>query len=145
MIALPLGPALRQVAVATPGYLARHGRPAQPRDLLAHRCIAFRWPGVDAIYDWEFTHPETGEEFSVPVTGPLILSEQRLGVEAAAAGIGIAFWVEGAMSAQIEAGALEVLLDQWSRPFAGFSIYYPSRRVSPALRALADYLRAGRL
>ncbi len=145
MIAVPLGSALRQVAVAAPAYLAQHGRPEHPLDLLAHRCIAFRWPGVEAIYDWEFTDSDTAEEFAVPIVGPLVLSEQRLGIEAAAAGVGVAFWVEDAMAPLIASGALEVLLDRWSRPFAGFSIYYPSRRIAPALRVLIDHLRALRL
>lgn len=133
---------MRQVAVASPDYVAIHGRPDHPRELLLRRCIAFRWPGRDAIYDWEFTDPETGENFGVPVTGPLVLSEQRAGIEAAAAGIGIAFWVETAMQPFIEAGTLEILLDRWSQPFPGFSIYYPSRRAGPTLRALIDYLRS---
>ena len=145
VIALPVGPPLRQGAVASPAYLACHNRPDHPRDLLAHRCIAFRWPGADAIYDWEFSDPDTGQEFAVPIRGSLVLSEQRCGVEAAVAGVGIAFWVETAIAPLVERGALEILLDRWSRPFAGFSIYHPSRRVAPALRALIDHLRAARL
>ena len=141
MIALAVGPDLRQVAVASPVYLARCGRPETPHDLLAHHCIAFRWRGVDAIYDWEFTDPETGREFAVQVKGPLILSEQRAGIEAAVAGVGIAFWVESEVRPLVEAGALELLLDRWCPAFEGFSIYYPSRRTTPALRALVDHLR----
>jgi DNA-binding transcriptional LysR family regulator len=141
MIAVTVGPELRQVAVASPDYLARYGRPDHPRELLSHRCIAFRWPGVDAIYDWEFTDPDTGEEFAVPITGPLVLSEQRAGIEAAAAGAGIAFWVESEIRPLVDTGVLEVLLDRWCVPFQGFSIYYPSRRNIPALRALIEHLR----
>ena len=141
MIAAAVGPALRQVAVASPAYLDRHGRPEHPRDLLAHRCIAFRWRGEDAIYDWEFTDPDTGEEFAVPITGPLILSEQRAAIDAATADVGIAFWVESEVRSLVEDGLLEVLLDRWCPAFDGFLIYYPSRRNTPALRALVTHLR----
>ena len=142
VIAVSLDAGMRQVAIASPDYIARYGRPEHPRELMSHRCITFRWPGRDAIYDWEFTDPDTGDDFAVPVTGPLVLSEQRAGVEAAIAGVGIAFWVESAIRPMIEAGTLEILLDRWSQPFPGFSIFYPSRRSGPTLRALIDYLRS---
>lgn len=145
MIATAIGPQLRQVAVAAPGYLDRHGRPDHPGDLRDHRCIAFRWPGVEAIYGWEFTDPDSGDDLTVDVAGPLILSEQRATIDAAVAGIGIAFWVEDAIRPHLDSGALEIVLDAWSRPFQGFSVYYPSRWVSPALRALVDHLHGSRL
>src|SRR5262249_9621215 len=43
MVAVRLGPDLRQIAVASPEYLARHGAPQHPRDLLSHQCIGWRW------------------------------------------------------------------------------------------------------
>ena len=140
VIAVRLGNDLRQVAMASPDYLARHGVPQAPRDLLGHRCIAFRWPGRDAIYDWEFA--EEGGWFSLAVTGPLVLSEQRATVEAAVEGVGIAFWAESAVRPLVDAGRLVLLLKRWAAPFPGFSLYYPRQRQrSPALRALVDHLR----
>jgi DNA-binding transcriptional LysR family regulator len=43
MVVAPLGEELRQIAVASPDYLALHGRPEHPRDLVRHRCIQWRW------------------------------------------------------------------------------------------------------
>lgn len=144
VIEVRLGDDLRQVAVASPDYLARHGMPQTPQDLTGHRCLAFRWPGRDAIYDWEFAG-EDGRWFSLAVTGPLVLSEQRALVEAAANGIGIAFWAESAVRPLVEAGRLVRLLERWAAPFPGFSLYYPRQRQrSPALRALVEHLRHGR-
>ncbi len=144
VVEVRLGDDLRQVAVASPDYLARYGAPQVPRDLIGHRCLTFRWPGRDAIYDWEFA----GEDrawFSLAVTGPLVLSEQRATVEAAAEGVGIAFWVESAVRPLVDAGRLLVLLERWTAPFPGFSLYYPlQRQRSPALRALIDHLRRSR-
>jgi DNA-binding transcriptional LysR family regulator len=44
MVAVPLGPPQRFVVVASPAYLAAHGRPHSPRDLREHRCICIRFP-----------------------------------------------------------------------------------------------------
>ena len=144
VIELRLGEDLCQVAVASPDYLARHGVPQAPRDLVGHRCLTFRWPGRDAIYDWEFAG-EDGSWFSLGVAGPLVLSEQRATIEAAADGIGIAFWAESAVRPLVDAGRLVVLLGRWGAPFPGFSLYYPRQRQrSPALRTLVDHLRRGR-
>lgn len=144
VIEVRLGDDLRQVAVASPDYLARFGVPRSPRDLTGHRCVTFRWPGRDAIYNWEFAE-KNGDWFSLAVTGPLVLSEQRATIEAAADGVGIAFWVESAVRPLVDAGRLVVLLEEWTAPFPGFSLYYPRRRQhSPALRALIDHLRRAR-
>lgn len=140
LVAFPLGGPLRQIAVASPDYLARHGEPAQPKDLCDHRCITFRWPGHDAIYQWEFAR--AGSWFQVPVSGPLTLSEQRATVEAALRGVGIAFWVESELRPLIEAGRLRPLLTGYTAEFPGFSLCYPRHRHrSAAVRALIDHLR----
>lgn len=54
MVAIRIGPDLRQLAVASPAYLAEHGTPSTPDDLLNHRCIRWRWPGRGVPYGWEF-------------------------------------------------------------------------------------------
>ena len=72
MIEVRLGADLRQVAVASPDYLARHCTPRVPADVIGHRCLTFRWPGRDAIYDWKFARND-GDCFSLAVTGPLVL------------------------------------------------------------------------
>src|SRR3546814_8101321 len=63
MVAVPLGPELRMVAVATPAYIAAHGMPQHPRDLVRHRCIRWRWPGHVTPYAWELC--ENGTWFEV--------------------------------------------------------------------------------
>ena len=140
MVALRLGPELRQFAVASPAYLAAHGRPATPHDLLEHRCIRWRWPGHDLPYAWEFC--EEGSWFKIAVNGPLIASSRDFGVNAAVAGIGIAFAVEEAVARQVAEGRLVPLLEGWSAPFPGFFLCYPQQRhMAPALRAFVDALR----
>ena len=89
MAAIRLGPDMRQVAVASPAYLAEFGRPAEPRDLLQHRCIRWRWPGQVAPYKWKF-HDGT-QPFEISVDGPLIVDSFMLAERAALDGVGIAF------------------------------------------------------
>ncbi|WP_223677580.1 LysR family transcriptional regulator [Azospirillum agricola] len=142
LVALRLGPELRQVAVASPGYLARHGRPDHPRDLVRHRCIRWRWPGHATPYAWEFC--ENGSWFEVAVDGPLILNDKDMALRAALEGIGIAFAVEDTVVAHIAEGRLVPLLDAWSGPFPGRFLCYPQQRqMAPALRAFIDAIRAG--
>jgi DNA-binding transcriptional LysR family regulator len=142
MIATRLGPDLRQLAVASPDYIDRHGAPQTPRDLTAHRCIRWRWPGHSAPYNWEFW--ENGTWFVVAVDGPLIANSKDMGVRAAIDGVGIAFAIEPMAAAAIAAGRLVPMLEQWSAPFPGHHLCYPQQRqMAPALRAFIDHVRAG--
>jgi DNA-binding transcriptional LysR family regulator len=126
VIAFPLQPNVRQIAVAAPAYLDRQGVPLHPRELRDHLCLCFRWPGHAALYNWEFC--ENGVWFSVPVSGPLTFNDQRAALDAAVAGAGIAFWVESEVQPIITAGGLVPLLTAYSAAFPGFSLYYPPHR-----------------
>ncbi|MGQ9367747.1 LysR family transcriptional regulator [Azospirillum sp. ST 5-10] len=142
MIGVRLGDDLRQIAVASPAYVAAHGRPRTPKDLQAHNCLRWRWPGRTTPYAWEFFRD--GSWLEVAVDGPLIFSEQRMAIDAAVAGLGIAFWVEQEVRPLIEAGALVPLLEDWSSPFPGLFLCYPrQRQMAPALRAFIDVVKAG--
>lgn len=142
MVGVRLGGDLRQIAAASPDYIARHGRPETPKDLLRHKCLLWRWPGRATPYNWEFF--ADGAWFEVEVGGPLILSEQRMTIDAAVAGIGIAFWVENELRPLIEAGTLVPLLEDYAAPFPGFFLVYPQQRqMAPALRAFIDFVKAG--
>src|SRR3546814_2613670 len=80
------------VAVATPAYIAAHGMPQHPRDLVRHRCIRWRWPGHVTPYAWEFC--ENGTWFEVAVDGPLIVSDKDMDIRATLLGLGIGFPAE---------------------------------------------------
>lgn len=140
MIAVRLGPDLRQLAVASPAYLKRHEVPAHPRDLLDHACVQWRWPGQTQPYAWEFF--EDGRWFEVAVTGPMIVNDKQLLVQAAVQGVGIAFCVEDSVTEDLAAGRLVSLLEAWSEPFPGIFLCYPQQRqMAPALRAFIDAVR----
>ncbi|WP_353236336.1 LysR family transcriptional regulator [Diaphorobacter ruginosibacter] len=139
MIALPLKPIPRFIVVGTPHYFARHGRPRTPGDLQSHLCINRRFPG-GSLYRWEFGRQ--GRRLDVRVNGPLTLDDDTMIVQAALAGIGLAYIYEDLVSSALASGALECVLQDWCPPTEGFYLYYSGRRhLPPALRALIGLLR----
>lgn len=139
MIAVPLGPEQRFAVVGAPAYFADHPPPRSPSDLAAHRCIRSRLPS-GGLYRWEFQRH--GESLSVDVQGPLTLGDPTLMLEAARAGVGLTYLTEWNVAADLAAGRLRRVLEDWTPPFPGLCLYHPSRRQVPAgLRALIDLIR----
>jgi DNA-binding transcriptional LysR family regulator len=141
MVAIRLGPDLRQTAVASPDYLARSGTPRHPRGLTTHRCIGWRWPGHEVPYKWEFV--ENGKWFEVEVSGPVISNLKDFGLQAAIDGLGIAFASQQMIAPHVASGRLVPLLEEWSAPFPGYCLCYPAQRqMAPPLRAFIDSVRS---
>jgi DNA-binding transcriptional LysR family regulator len=139
MVAVRVSPDIRPAIVASPGYFRERGKPRTPNDLLSHRCINFRHRG-EGVYRWELDRGD--QSVTVAVSGSLILDDLDLVIEAALGGAGIAFMAEDRAQPLLEKGALERVLEDWSPPFPGFFLYYPSRRQQPAaLTALIETLR----
>ncbi|MDQ6646131.1 MAG: LysR family transcriptional regulator [Pseudomonadota bacterium] len=144
MIAVPIGPRTqRLVTAAAPGYLAAHGTPEHPRDLLQHACLRGQFSG-GAIPVWEFER--NGEIVRIDPPGPL---QVRLGaafdlsVQVAIDGLGIIHLFEDWLRPHIDSGALVPVLEPWSQTFSGPYLYYSGRRHLPSpLRALVDFIRA---
>lgn len=139
MVAIRFGPDLRMMAVAAPAYLARHHAPVVPHDLMNHRCIRFRFDS-GTIYRWDLER--RGKSVNVNVPGPMTLGNTNLMAEAALAGVGIAWLPENLVRAHLAAGELVQVLADWSPPFPGYCLYYPSNRHPPtALRLFAKAVR----
>lgn len=140
MIAVRIGPDWRLRAVASPEYLARHGIPKTPQDLVSHVCINTRQATWGGFYAWEFE--KDGRELRVRVDGQLSFNSSISQIDAAVKGYGIAYIPEDLLEGHIQAGALQAVLDDWSEPFTGYHLYYPSRRqMSPAMALIVDALR----
>jgi len=138
MIAVPFGGAAQFVAVVSPAYVKKQGRPQVPDDLAKHRCIRLRLPS-GKLYRWEFE--KNGEEIAVEVPGSLILDNIDLMVEVAAAGLGIAYVPRLAADDFLESGRLLLVLDDWCPKFDGLCLYYSGHRHVPAgLRAFIDLI-----
>lgn len=140
MIAVRIGPDLRLAVVGSPDYFRRHPIPTNPQDLTAHRCINLRLPTHGALYAWEFSRD--GRELNVRVDGPMIVNDTIVAVDAVIAGAGLACLMEDLVAPAIADGRLVRVLEAWCEPFAGYHLYYPSRRQpSQAFSLVVDALR----
>ena len=140
MIAVPIGPDLCWRAVAAPSYLERRPIPRTPHDLAEQTCINQRLPSLGGYWAWEFE--KDGRELKVRVEGQLAFNRIDLVREAALAGFGIAMLPADYVEQHIGEGRLIPLLEDWSPPWPGYHLYYPSRRQqSPAFALLVDALR----
>lgn len=140
MIAVPIGPDARMLAVAAPSYFDRHGRPRTLDELSVHNCINMRLPTYGGLYAWEFE--QHGRERRVRVDGQLTFSSIFAILTAALDGFGIGFLPESLIRPHLDSGTLEAVLEECSPPFAGYHLYYPSRRQpTPAFAAIVQGLR----
>jgi len=140
MIAVPIGPRVQRfVTAASPAYLAAHGRPLHPRDLLRHACIRHRFAS-GVMLPWEFERDS--EIVKISPTGQLIANTIDLEICAAVEGLGVIGTFEGFLEPALSSGALVPILEDWSQGFSGPFLYYPSRRHMPApLRAFVDFVK----
>lgn len=139
MVAVPLGATQRFVVVASPPYLALHGKPKHPRDLQKHRCMRVRFPS-GAYYKWEFAKRQ--QKLEVDVDGPLATNDLPTMVEAAKAGLCLTYTYEQYAQPWLDTGALVTVLDDWCPAIPGFYLYYPSRKLMPAgLRAFVESIK----
>ena len=140
MIAVPVGPEMRMAVVGSPAYFARHSVPKTPQQLAGHACINLRLPTRGGLYAWEFE--KGGRALNVRVEGQLVFNTAAMIRRAALAGSGLACVLEDSVQAAIDDGRLVRVLGDWCPPFAGYHLYYPSRRQqSPAFALLVEALR----
>ncbi|WP_426035141.1 LysR family transcriptional regulator [Brevundimonas sp. DC300-4] len=140
MIAVPIGPDMRMVVVGSPAYFSGRPVPQTPHDLTAHVCINLRLPTRGGLYVWEFE--KDGRPLNVRVDGPLIVNDMNLMVQGALSGLGLSIVMEDQVWAEVADGRLIRVLEDWSPPFPGYHLYYPSRRQpTPAFTVLIEALR----
>jgi DNA-binding transcriptional LysR family regulator len=140
MIAVRVGPDLRIAVVGAPSCFATRPMPQTPRDLLSHNCLNLRLPTYGGLLTWEFE--KDGQDLKVHVDGQLVFNTGSQILEAALAGYGLAYLPEDMSRSHIAEGRLVRVLDDWCAPFAGYHLYYPSRRQSsPAFSVLVGALR----
>jgi DNA-binding transcriptional LysR family regulator len=140
MIAVRVGPDMRMAVVGAPSYFARRPRPKRPQDLTAHDCINLRLPTYGGLYVWEFE--KRGRELKVRVEGQLVFNNLAMRLNAALAGLGLAYLPEDQVQAHLADGRLLRVLVDWCPPFSGYHLYHPSRRQpTQAFVVLVDALR----
>ncbi len=126
------------VLVASPQYLAQHGTPQQPADLAAHRCLSYANFGKSV---WKLQRGD--ERAEVRVGSHFNADEATALLCAALAGGGVAMQPTYLASPHLADGRLQVVLPEWQLPDMAIYALYPSRKhLSPAVRALLDFLVA---
>jgi DNA-binding transcriptional LysR family regulator len=140
MIAVRIGPDLRMAVVGAPSYFTKRRRPTKPQDLVDHDCINLRLRTAGGLYAWEFE--KGGRELRVRVEGRLVFNDTAPILSAALAGFGLAYLLEDHVQEHLDSGRLIRVLADWSPPFSGYHLYYPSRRQpAQAFALLVNALR----
>jgi len=140
MIAVRIGPDMRMAVVGAPSYFKKRPKPDEPRDLIDHNCITLRLPSHGALYASEFE--QHGRELRVRVEGQLTYNTTVQMLNAALAGLGLAYVPEGLAQPHLARRRLKRVLEDWCLPYSGYHLYYPSRRQpTPAFSLLVEALR----
>ena len=140
MIAVRIGPAMRQAIVASPGYFKERPAPNHPEELTGHRCINLRRVTRGGYFPWEFE--KRGREINVRVEGQLAVSSLELARRAALDGLGVAYLPDDMVQDDLTKKRLVRVLEDWCEPFPGYHLYYPSsRQHAPAFVVVLEALR----
>jgi DNA-binding transcriptional LysR family regulator len=137
LIARKIAPC-RQLLCAAPSYLATHGEPETPEELMKHDCILYAL--ISAPREWRFTGPD-GEQHVVPVNGALHSNNGLVNRAAAIAGGGIVLLPTFYIGDELRSGALKPILRAYRPPEIALHAVYPERRnLMPKVRAFVDFL-----
>lgn len=144
MVATRVTPDFHMILVASPNYIADHGKPQTPKDLNSHRCLTMRLPRHENIMNWEFQNPDENIGQNIISYRPqsaMIVNHAHLLMKGALSGLGLA-WVPATMAEQeLASGKLVSVLGEWSMKYEGYYMYYPNRHLSPLFRLFVDALK----
>jgi DNA-binding transcriptional LysR family regulator len=140
MIAVRIAPDMRMAVIGSAAYFKNRSEPKKPQDPIGYNCINLRLPTHGGLYAWEFE--KGGRELKVRVDGQLVFNGTAQILNAALAGLGLAYVPEGMVQPYLARGRLKRVLEGWCPPYPGYHLWYPSRRQSSAAFALlVDALR----
>lgn len=140
MIAVRIGPDMRMAVVGSPSYFSERSEPQAPQDLIHHSCINLRLPTHGGLYAWEFE--KGNRKMKVRVEGQFVFNITSQMLNAAVGGCGLAYLPEELARSHLATGRLKRVLEDWCPPYAGYHLWYPSRRQpSAAFALLVDALR----
>ena len=127
----------RMRVVASPVYLARHGRPRHPSELLHHECLGYTTAGNHQLWQFEIE----GVLTAFPLRSRINANNGDVLTEAAAQGLGISCQPDFIVDAHLAAGRLEEILTDFPLPALGIYVMLPSNRQVPhRVRVLMDFL-----
>lgn len=126
LIARPLGH-VRRVVVASPGFLARQGAPAHPRELQAAPCVG-RLDGASAWGPFR----DQGKPLRVPVNGRLAFNHNAPAIDACIAGMGFGQFLSYQVAKHVQSKALTIVLSEFEDAPRPLHLVYPHARLLPA-------------
>jgi DNA-binding transcriptional LysR family regulator len=127
----------REVACASPDYLARQGEPETPEDLASHDCLIYSYLSTANV--WRFTAPG-GREIPVAVTGSYRINNGIVLAEAAVAGHGILMAPTFYLGHLLREKKLRQILTRYGLPELGIYAVYPQRdHIPPKVRVFVDF------
>ena len=137
----------RRRCVATPDFVRRHGTPRHPGDLARFTCLTLS-SDASQTRGWAFRVPaEDGAEGGAQLihlkpTGPLDCTDGQVLHDWCLAGHGIAWRSTWEVEAEIDAGLLVPLLDEFAAPPNGVYAVFPQRKHLPLrVRLWLDFLK----
>ncbi|VVP66350.1 HTH-type transcriptional regulator PgrR [Pseudomonas fluorescens] len=139
MVCVPLGTDIRMAVVASPDYVARHGVPQVPVDLLRHDCIRYNSAVTGTYERWVFSRD--GQDVEIDTRGRISSNDGMTMLKAALDGCGYAYFYDRYVQEYLADGRLVRVLQDWS-PRRNLSLYYFSRSAMPQkLRVFIDFLK----
>ena len=130
----------RMHLVTSPDYLARHGQPRHPSELVHHECLGYT-AGATA-QPWQFM--VDGELANFPVRSRINANNGEVLTEAVAQGLGITLQPDFIINDFLAAGRIVIILPGFPTPELGIYAMLPSNRHVPhRVRVLMDFLAAG--
>jgi DNA-binding transcriptional LysR family regulator len=132
----------RRVIVASPAYLETNGTPRKPEDLDRHNCLTFNFR--PSLEEWPFREPKDGSAFSKTVTGNFEANNGPTVRSLCVEGLGIARVGEFHVRADIGAGRLVSVLEDYNPGDTEFihAVYPGHEYLAPRITAFVDFLAA---
>lgn len=127
--------------VASPAYLARHGVPRTPADLVqdGHLAVRYMSPANGRVEAWEWE--ADGQLHTLDLPGPVTVNSSETQIACCLAGLGLIQVPQYDVRALVESGRLCAVLPQWCAPAMPVTLLYPHRRhLSYRLQAFAGWL-----
>ncbi|WP_230534269.1 LysR family transcriptional regulator [Microvirga roseola] len=135
MTALKVG-AVRRVVCASPGYLAEHGIPQEPHDLIRHHTIAFQ--GVTPAPEWSFR--DGGSEVRVRPSPRLEVNTAEMAITAAVQGHGLTRVLSYMVAPELASGRLKIVLAEYEPASVPIHLVHrEGRQASARVRAFVDF------
>ena len=127
------------VTCAAPSYIALHGRPQHPNELLQHECVNYFSAKTGKISDWDFA--KDGERLQLRVPGRIAVNDANAYMTATLSGLGIAQTAAFVMCPYLQSGELELLLEDWTIDPLPLHVVYPqNRHLSAKVRVFVEWI-----